>query len=157
MKYVYPEINHVFNTKSGKVPTLVIENQRLLYRFLNDMHLQLEGGNGTGIVSDENKILPFEKTVELLTEFVPFCINKKTLLSKAAASLERTVMEGDLYGEALELMQRVEDFLLKAAFDLSGDVCFSRICFQSLIKASGLEFREEYDSLPEKSWIIWNW
>lgn len=150
MKFVHSEINHVFDTKTGKVPTLVIENPGLLYRLLVDIRGQLAGINGKCVVSNEGKILNFEKSAELLTEYVPFTINRKNLLNKASASLERSVMEGDLYVEAMELLHHVESFLLKASFDFNGDIIFSKMNFASLVKASGLEFREEYESLPEK-------
>ena len=88
--------------------------------------------------------------MELLTEFVPFSINKKALLGRAAAVLEQNVLEGELYGEAMELMQQVEAFLLKASFSLNGDIGFSKISFPALLRSSGLEFREDYDSLAEK-------
>ena len=150
MKLVYPEIDRVFDTGSGKVPALIVENQGLLYRLLSDIRAQLDGNDGKCVVSSDGKVLPMEKTVELHTEFIPFSINKKALLNKASAVLERSVLEGELYGEALALTQALEAFLMKAAFPLGGDVFFSKVTFSNLLKASGPEFREEYDSLAEK-------
>lgn len=150
MKFVYPEIDHVFDTRCGKVPALVVENQALLFRLLSDIRDQLAGKDGKCVVSDGGKVLPTDKSVELLTEFVPFTLNKKVLLNRASAMLEKRVLEGELYGEAAELAQLVEAFLLKASFDMSGDVFFSRVSFSGLLKAAGLEFREDYASLAEK-------
>lgn len=150
MKLVYPEIDHVFDTRCGKVPSLVIENQALMYRLLCDLRAQLLGKEGKCVVSLGGRVLPTEKSVELLSEFVPFTLNKKALVNRASVILERSVMEGEFYGEAVELAGLVESFLLKASAGLTGDVFFSRVGFSDLLKASGLEFREDYASLGEK-------
>ena len=150
MKLVFPEIDHVFDTRSEFVPTLVIENPELLYRLLVDLREQISGGNGKCVVSEDGCPLSIAKQVELLTEFVPFTLSKKSLISKASASLEQNVLEGDLYEEAMELAQRAEAFLIKATFACENHLHFSPLTLSSLIKAAGPEFCEEYDSLPEK-------
>lgn len=150
MKLVYPEIQHVFDTEGGSIPTLVIENQPLLYRLLCDIRGQLDGSDGKCVVSDGGKVLALDRHLELITEFVPFSVNQKPLLNKAAAALEKAVMEGDLYGEAMRVLREAETFLLKAAFDFRCDLTFPKLSFSSLLKAAGMEFREDYDSLPEK-------
>lgn len=150
MKFVYPEIDRVFDTEGDKVPTLVIENQPLLYRLLDDIRSQTEGEDGKSAVSDKGKVLQTAKSAELITELVGFTLNKRQLINKAASSLEKEVMSGELYGEAMELIGELNAFLSKAAFELDGDICFPGISFSSLIKSSGMEFREDYASLPEK-------
>lgn len=150
MKLVYPEIQHVFDTECGKIPTLVIENQRLLYRLLCDIRDQMGGKDGKCVISNGGKVLAIDKYVELITEFVPFSINQKSLLNKAMAALEKSAIEGDLYGEAMKLLHDVEAFLLRISFDFNCDLTFSKLCFASLLKATGMEFREDYESVPEK-------
>ncbi|MBQ7460124.1 MAG: type II-A CRISPR-associated protein Csn2 [Oscillospiraceae bacterium] len=150
MKLVYPEINRVFDTEGDKVPTLIIENQPLLFRLLSDIRSQLEGEEGKCVVSDKGKVLQTAKSAELITELLGFTLNKRTLLSKTASSLEKTVMSGELYGEAIELLGELNAFLSRAAFEIDGDISFPSLGFSSIIKASGMEFREDYDSLSEK-------
>ncbi len=150
MKFVYPEINRVFDTEGDKVPTLIIENQPLLFRLLGDIRSQIEGEDGKSVVSDNGKVLQTSKSAELITELIGFTLNRRQLINKASSVLEKTVMSGELFGEATELLYELNAFLSKAAFELDGDICFQGISFSSLIKSSGMEFREDYDSLPEK-------
>lgn len=150
MKFVYPEINRVFDTEGDKVPTLIIENQPLLFRLLGDIRSQIEGEDGKSVVSDNGKVLQTSKSAELITELIGFTLNRRQLINKASSVLEKTVMSGELFGEATELLYELNAFLSKAAFELEGDICFPGISFSSLIKSSGMEFREDYDSLPEK-------
>ncbi len=150
MKFVYPAINHVFDTDCDRVLSIVIENQGLLYELLCDVKQQIEGKTGRSVVSIDGAIQPMDKTVELLYDYFPFILNKKSLLNKTATLLEKSILEGEHYQEGLELLSAVESFFLKASFSFSNNINFSKISVSSLIKACGLEFVEDYDSLGEK-------
>jgi len=150
MKFVYPEIHSVFDTKTDRIQTIVIENPELMYRILNDINSQIEGGFGKCVVSADGSTMNFEKNVELITQFVPFTINRKKLVNQSISALEMYINEGELYGEALDCLSNLEEIFLKATLSFKGDIIFSKINISSMIKASGLEFREEYGSLAEK-------
>lgn len=150
MKFVYPEISKVFDTDIGKVNTIVIENQTLLFSLLSDIYGQIEGNDGKSVLSDNKGILPMSKSAELLTNFIPFELSKKTLISKISASIEKKAVYGDMYLETMELMSLIERYLNKLTFDLACNPVFQKINVNSLIKASGFELNEDYDSLGEK-------
>ena len=64
MKFVYPGINHVFDTECEKVHTLIIENQRLFSDLLSDLTEQLEGDDGKSVVSVDNRVMATDKHLE---------------------------------------------------------------------------------------------
>lgn len=150
MKFVYPEIGKVFDTDIGKINTLVIENQALLINLLSDIYGQIEGIDGKSVLSDNKGILPMSKFAELLTQFVPFELSKKTLISKISTLLEKKAVAEDMYLETVELLSSIERYLSKLSFDFNCNPIFQKISINSLIKASGVELNEAYDSLGEK-------
>lgn len=150
MKFVYPDINHVFDTEIGKVNSLVIENQKLFFEVIIDISTQIEGFDGKSVLSEENKILTFSKNADLLTQFVPFDLNRKTLVNKAASALEQVAVSGEYFQKTAEILSQLEAYLFEISANFSCDINFSKISAASIIKASGFEFKSDYDTLCEK-------
>lgn len=150
MKFVFPEIDTVFDTEIYKVNTLIIENQRLMLSVLKDIEVQLSGLEGKAVVSDNNKILDFSKNVELISQFFPFEINKKTLISKVCSEIEKEAAADENYLRSAALLSEIESYFYYLSRQFTGNFNFAKINMSSLVKASGIEFDEEYDSLAEK-------
>ena len=150
MKFVYPEINHAFDTNIDKVNSLVIENQQLFSEIIADIRNQIDGFDGKGVLSENDKIITFQKNAELLVQFIPFDLNQKTLVSKASSALEQIAVSGEYFQETAEILSKIEAYLLEISSNLSCDCNFSKISAGSMIKASGFEFKEDYDNLCEK-------
>ena len=51
MKFVYPDIDCVFDTEIERINTIVIENPRLLCAMISDLQTQLAGGEGRAVLS----------------------------------------------------------------------------------------------------------
>lgn len=69
MNFVYPDINFVFNTTEKGVHTLVIENQSMFQNLITDIYDQIQGSDGKSVISFENKLLPFVKHCEILSQY----------------------------------------------------------------------------------------
>ena len=150
MKFVYPEIDCVFDTDCGKINTLIIENQKLMCSLISDIQKQLEGLDGRSVLSEGNKILSMDKNIELLDRFIPFDINSKTLISKIVADLEKKAISDEWYSHTSELIGNTQLLLSKLAFDYSCNIEFTKISIGSIIKAVGVEICDDYESLGEK-------
>lgn len=150
MKLVYPEIDHVFDTENEKVNCIIIENQKLLFSLLEDLENQFNGADGKLVVSENNKPLKTDKALEVLSQFVPFELNRKNLLSKISAELERKAVSEEHYTKTLELIGELEAHLMNIAFDFSCDINYNKLDIGSVIKASGVEINNSYASLGEK-------
>ena len=149
MKFVFPELPDVFDTANGSFNTLVIENQRLLERLLTDITGQMNGTEGRAVVSDNNKPLDMAKCADLLDTFIPFELNRKTLVTKITSALEKAALSPAHYEGSLEIMRQTELFLNDLAFDFPCDVIFSKITLSGIIKGAGPEIRPASDSIPE--------
>lgn len=150
MKLVYPDIGFLLDTEEGLVNTLVIENQSLFCSLLNDLHDQLSGLDGRAVLSVRNNPVEISKRMELLTTFVPFELNQKTLLAKITAELEKEAVGDVFYPRTLELLSALETYLNDLAFGYSCDLAFTKLNLASILKAVGVEIRSDGSSLGEK-------
>lgn len=89
MKVVFPEIKQVFSCDEGEVWTIIVENQRYLYNILTDIERQILGNEGKVILSENEKVVRIDKKMELLTQFVPFDMNRKPLLNKIMTAMQK--------------------------------------------------------------------
>lgn len=149
MKIRFWGIDKLFDSDSGKIHTIVIENAKFLYEVLKDIQSRIDGNDGVSVVSEDNKQIDFAKSVELITSFVTFDINRKNLLNKVNTLLEKRVLEPDLFMQTTEVMGALEQLLVNATMDFTGNIEFSKLNISSILKAAGLEFDSEYDSLSE--------
>lgn len=150
MKLVCYDIDYVFDTEMAGVNCLIIENQKLMYSLLMDIQGQMNGFNGRSVLSEKDKELPMAKNLELLTHFVPFDINQKSLLNKTASVLESIAVSDEYYEETMELLSKIEEYMLRLSFHMDSDLICDGTTINSLVKASGIRFKDEYDSLAEK-------
>ena len=150
MKFVHPEISRVFNTEDTLVNTLVIENQSFMCRLLNDLHNQIDGLNGQCVISENDVPVSCAKCAELLDTFVPFDINKKPLLTKISAALERKAASSEYWEQTGRILTDFSNYLDELAFDFPCDIIFPKIGIGSLIKGAGPELRDDYGSIGEK-------
>ncbi|WP_242949160.1 type II-A CRISPR-associated protein Csn2 [Acetitomaculum ruminis] len=147
---VYSEMTEVFDTEIDKVNTVIIENQVIFTKLCMDIYNQLQGLEGRVIVSEDNKPLNICKKVELLTQFLPFEINKKGLITKLVSMAERLANENDYYEETMTQMAGIEKYLWSLTESMEGDIRFSKLSIGNIIKSAGLEFEDDYNSLGEK-------
>ena len=119
MNFVYPDINFVFNTTEKGVHTLVIENQSMFQTLITDIYDQIQGSDGKSVISFENKPLPFAKHCEILSQFIPFSLNKKTLVTKITQLLTTRAVVDEHFVEMAELLAKVETIMYDLAFDLA--------------------------------------
>lgn len=150
MKYTHPEIETVFDTANGSYNTLVVENQDLLRRLLTDLNDQLHGLSGQAVVSRNNTPVAASKFVELLDCFIPFEVNRKTLLNRVTAALERRASEAEHFKETADLLSAIESYLDELAFSFLCDVEFTAVNISSIIKAAAPKIRIDAPTLAEQ-------
>lgn len=150
MKFVYPDINYLFDTKSDKVNSIIIENACLFRAIITDIYYQINNYEGRAVLSDERGQLQFSKSCEVLSQFVPFDLNQKTLTTKIVNEMGKRAVSGEKYLETQELLTSIERYMNDLSFDMNCNLSFEDIDISSIIKASNLKIEEEYNSLGEK-------
>lgn len=150
MKFVYPDIDIVIDTDVDYVNSIVIENPNIMYAMLQDINEQIMGNSGISVVSDNNKILEISKSVEIITQFIPFEINKKSLVNKFMTKIATHAKSAEYYEKTMEVLSEIESYLIDLLWELDGNFEYDSIAIDSIIKAIGIKFREDYDKLSEK-------
>lgn len=149
MKWTHPELERVFDTESDAVPTLIVENRPFFVRLLSDLYQQTDGFSGQSVLSRNDTPIDFTKNAEIIENFVPFDINRKTLITKMISALEKAASSPEQTVPTGDLLQRIEEYLGGIAFDFPCDIIFPKLSISGLIKSAGPELRAEYETISE--------
>ncbi len=77
-------------------------------------------------------------------------MNKKILINKVINRMQKLAMDEEHYYQTSELITLLESYLLDLSVELTGNIELSKITWENTIKAVGVEFADNYDSLAEK-------
>ena len=150
MKLAYPEIESVISFNSGVFPSLVIENPCLFYRFIDDLHRQSCGEDGSAVLSVDDKPIPVPGNMDLISDFFPFEINRKTLLNKILSKMEKQAISQEFYERSMQILGNVENLIYDLAFQNDLELETERLSVSSLLKSAGIQLKEDYPDLAEK-------
>lgn len=150
MIFTYPDIDHIFDTGSDQINSLIIENQVLFSTLLRDLYHQSQGLDGRSVLSDKHKILPLDKNCEILDRFIPFEINQKGILNKLYALIECLSEDDIFYHDTVQIKGEIEAYLNRLSLHYPYEIDFQSVNIVSLLKASNVRFSEEYSCLSEK-------
>lgn len=150
MMLAHPQIQTVFDFSESMVQTLVIEEPRFFRDFLRDIQLQIEGYEGTAVLSEKYEPIEMSKHAELIDSFLTFEINRKPLLTKLIARLEKQSVKDEFYFRTAELLAEAEKLIQDIAFDLPCDVVCSKMGMGSILRAVGPELPDDYENDLER-------
>lgn len=150
MKIILSGIDKVFDCSQGGVCSVIIENPEQFYNIIEDIQRQIDGYEGMSVLSEDNKVLRMDKYAEQIMQFVPFDMNKKTLINKILSELQKLAVDDVHLLQANELLSKWEQLCMDLEFELPANLEFNKICVESLIKAAGVTIVDDYESLAEK-------
>lgn len=150
MKIICSGISKIFDTDSDYINSIIIENPNLLRELCEDVYNQIQGVDGKTVVSIDDKPVDISKNVEILTQFVPFELNKKSLLNKLVAKIDNLAKDPEYYEYTISELANLENYLWKLTENVGGNVVFPKLTINSIVKAVGIEFDDDYKSLGEK-------
>lgn len=142
MKFVYSGIDTVFSIEETYVNELVIENKRLFREVVEDLSAQVSGFSGKALLSIDNVSVDMQKHIEVITCFVPFEMNRKTLISKMLQKFEEKAVDSEHFFHTSEIMRLVETYLDNITEDSDCELSYSKLNISSIIKAAGIEIDE---------------
>lgn len=148
MKIVFPILSTPIMLSDEYVSTIVFENQKVLFRFVTELYQQLNKQDGNIVLSEKDERIDISKRVELVSQFVPFDCNKKSLITKLQQKLKDAANES-LYVETSEMMSSIQQYFYHLTDLLSLNILIDNIDISILIKAVNARFSSEYETLPE--------
>ena len=145
MILAHPDISNQIDFEIPYVNSLVIENRSFYRSVLADLTAQLSGEKARLVLSENDTPIPIAKHAELITEFIPFDMNQKTLLSKVTAVLERLSLDPDHYLQTQELIQSIENHILKLSQKFDCSISCTKLSMGTVLKSVGLELYSRHD------------
>jgi CRISPR type II-A-associated protein Csn2 len=150
MKIAYGKMANVIEIQQDKVFSLVIENPKALYEILIEFNNAIEGMDTQMVISENDKPLAISKKVTLLTDFVNFSINQKSLISKILSELEKTSKNETFYTRSHEILSLIENYIFDIASGLPCEISCEKLNVSSLLHSAGIVVLDEYDTLEER-------
>ena len=144
MKLAYPAFSEAVTIGSDSVLCAVIENQPLFRTILCDLSCSIDGGRSDIILSDGDRILDLPKYVDIITNFINFDLNQKSLITKIISELEKTAVSPEHYLKTQELLAEIENAVDTWAFSFPCDIIPSKVSVSTLLKSVGVELRNDY-------------
>jgi len=145
MRLAYPAFSELITFDTDRIPCMVIENRQLFRTFLCDVASAIDGCRTDLVLSDRDKILDNSKYIEVVTDFINFDLNQKSLITKIIGELERTAVSPEHYIKTQELLAEIDQAVGAWTVSFPCDIISSKISVSTLLKAVGIELRDEYD------------
>lgn len=150
MKLVYKDMEHVLRFDGGCVNELVVENKKMFFDMVNDAIMQADGSHGNFVLSINDRPVEFGKYADVTLQFAPFEVNRKSLLTKLYAALEKNSQSADNYFKTGELLGDIERYIMHIAEELPMDICCRKLGMGNIIKAISPEIDIEEKETLEK-------
>lgn len=150
MILAHPQMDTVLEFDGSHVNTLVVEHPDFYRTLICDLYGQLQGEEGKLILSEKGKTLPISKWVELVDNCIHFELNRKSLLSKVCAAMERTAVSESFFLKTSELLCTLEHYVDELAFELPGDIVCEKCSVAGILKGIGVSIRDDYDDPLER-------
>ena len=147
MKLVYKDMGHILRFGEGYVNELIIENKKMFFDVVDSMHRQTEGLHGDCVLSISNRPVEFGKYADLTVQFAPFQMNRKSLLTKLYAALERKAQNSETYLKTGALLGELERYILGISEELPFAINCQKLAIGPIIRALSPEI-EESDKEP---------
>ena len=150
MKIAYNRMSTVIEMIPGKCFGLIIENEQFLYQMLTDFRQATEGIETGIVVSKREQPVDISKKVTLLTDFVGFDLNQKSLLTKIVSSLESNAKEVRFCQTAQRMLADIENFIAELTLDFPYELSCEKLSMQNLLKNVGITIVDDFSSLEER-------
>lgn len=151
MMIAYPAADICCEIREDKIRTIVIENQHMFYNMISDIRSQLDGNKGDVVLSEDHIPLDMRKAADLLTQFVPFTVNQKELITKLYAALKKKAVDEKMYQYTQEIYRGIGEYLYKLIEDEENELDITiPEDITGILKAFDVRFDDSEMTLPEK-------
>lgn len=150
MKFVCSCFDDVICIDDDFVNSLIIENKNVFRNIVEDISIQIDGFEGECILSENNSQCNFSKKCEILKDFAPFDISKKSITTGIINAMDKTAVNEQFYEKTQEMLACIENYMYELAFENPFDVECGKISMSSILKAVGINLKDDYENTLEK-------
>ena len=152
MKMASQELDRTITFQENQVNELIIENVGFFQNFLCQMLQQIEGVCESSIfLTEEDKILSWEKNVEIIINPFQLDINQKRVINRLYQNLNNIVQEKGYYIKLNELSAEITGLLTEIEYDADISLEYSmNIEAVQIFKMMDVKIEMEGKTLLEK-------
>lgn len=151
MKLAYHLLSSPIKINEESVNILVIENQKIFSEILTDLSNQMNKTKGNVVLSYDNTPIEISKNMEVITEFIPFELNKRSILSKLLKRVDTIAQNEVFFMKTKELSSQISEYAQLLADEIEFDIDFLHEYEVScILKAINFKLRDDYASISEK-------
>ena len=145
MKIMMPIFSRPLEFSELQIPVIVIENKKVFYDIVSDVHNQIEGISGDVILSDRGVSIDFEKKAKIIIDTLSLDCNERKIVSSLQKSFAELAAKDESYFGFKELQRSVNLFIQNLSDKIPFPVIFSdEIPILEIIK--GVDLRFDFDS-----------
>ncbi|MBR1752657.1 MAG: type II-A CRISPR-associated protein Csn2 [Ruminococcus sp.] len=149
--FTYPPVDLIADIPENKVLTIIAENPKLMYELAEDIYNQINGNSGSVVFSENYVPIKPQKAVDLITQFVPFTVNRKEILNRIYTRVNQTSINEKFYKDTQEILSHIELYLYNITEELNVETNFVRPNeITGILKAFDLKIVENEQSLVDK-------
>ena len=149
MKLAYSTLQNIIEITDDTIHSIVVENPKYYYQMVKDFMSQVEGKEGGWIVSENDKPLAINKSVEVLFDFINMNVNQKTLITKIVNEMEQIANKEENINDTMQLLADIERFVMHLNEDFDLSINCDKLTISQLLKSVGISVSVETDDLIE--------
>ena len=150
MKIAYEKMNTVLEINTNCVNSLIVEKPGFLHQILMELKQAMEGEESHMVVSEQEKPVIASKVVSVVTDFVGFTLNQKSLLTKIISELDKTSKNELYFKESQEILAHIENYIMNLTLYFPCELTCERLNTQNLLKSVGISIVDDYETLEEQ-------
>ncbi len=144
-RIVYPDISQELPFEENIVHTWIVENPDFFRTLVGDLYAQINGQEGKFVLSENYEPIDISKHMELITQFIPFELNRKSLLTKICAVAEKEAVNEQNYMRTQALLAEIERYADDLLFAYPYDFVYEKLNVGNLLKSIGIAVEDAYD------------
>lgn len=118
MKLVHPDYERKLEWKENEIITWIIESPVFFQKIVQELLQQCNGEEGNFVLSDNEKILKIDKTMEIIINPYAITMNQRKILNKVYADITKIACQAEHYMKTQECFGIIENYLAEIEQEL---------------------------------------
>ena len=151
MKLVHPDLHFQITFAEQEIPICLVESPARWRELQKELFAQYQGEDGKWVLSEDDKELKFNASVEIIMN--PVCLNEnqKRIMNVFIQSFSQTANNEDYWKRSQQLNAEIQSFFSDLEMEYPFEYHINpEIDFAALSKAMGIRFEYEYETDLER-------
>ena len=150
MKIAYAKMTTVLEYPEDGFLSLVIEEPRFYYEFLEEFRNYLDGMDTGFVISENDKPWPSPQRAAMVMDYPSLDLSSKTVITKVIRELQSIAEDETFYMETHALLAQLEELIYRYSQQKDYELGFEKLNMASLLKSIGIYIEDDSETLEER-------